>query len=456
MSSGNEPLLIKWKDRVRAKNWILPTLMVGAAIGLSFIAVNADAFFKGRIEPVWWLFSGGQKIARQLLTAIAAAMIAIVTMALSITITALTFVAQHYGSRMVRSFMRDLTTQIAMGAFLSTFVYTLLVLRTVHNAPDDASLPRIAVTLGIVLATLSLGLLMYFLYHLSELMDAPNIVAAVARDLEVIIERTTAATPERGADDQAVRDDGNEASLLNGVEPEARTIAARATGYVQAIEYGELLALCRERDLILRVERVTGAFVVCGDALVSVSPAQRVRDQDTERIRHAVPVAARRSLEQDVEFGIDQFVQIAIRALSPGRNDTFTTMLCLDRLASTFSRLAERWPEATGRRDGDRLRIIADTATFPDMIERAFGQIRTFGGQSPVVAIRCLQTLTTIARRVRRPEVAEALRRQATAIHQVSRKSLEQEMDRDAIEREFQHAMQALEGSHHPASLSAT
>ncbi len=104
-------------------------------------------------------------------------MVVIITMAVSNTVTALTFIAQHYGSQVLRSFMRNLTTQIVMGLFLATFVYALLILRTVHNAQDDASLPRIAVTFGIVLAVISLAILIYFRYHLSEHMDAPNIVA---------------------------------------------------------------------------------------------------------------------------------------------------------------------------------------------------------------------------------------------------------------------------------------
>lgn len=133
----------------------MPTAMVLLAIGFSFAMEALDEHVKGRLEPVWYLFSGGQTIARQFLSALAAAMVAILTMAFSITVTALTFIGQYYGSRVLRNFMQDLKTQLVMGAFLATFVYALLVLRTVHSASHAGSLPRISVTFAILLAVVS-------------------------------------------------------------------------------------------------------------------------------------------------------------------------------------------------------------------------------------------------------------------------------------------------------------
>ncbi len=128
-------------DRLRSREWIVPTAMVLLAVGLSFAMEALDEHVKGRLDPVWYLFSGGHTIARQFLSALAAAMVAILTMAFSITVTALTFIGQHYGSRVLRSFMQDLKTQLVIGTFLATFVYALLVLRTVHSASHDSSLP---------------------------------------------------------------------------------------------------------------------------------------------------------------------------------------------------------------------------------------------------------------------------------------------------------------------------
>jgi uncharacterized membrane protein len=119
---------------MRAHNWIVPFGMVVLFIGLAFAMEALDYAVQGHVDPVWWLFSGGEKVARQLLTAIAAVMVAIITMAYSNTVTDPHLHRSHYGSQLLRSFMRNLATQIVMGVFLGTFVYALLILRTVQDA----------------------------------------------------------------------------------------------------------------------------------------------------------------------------------------------------------------------------------------------------------------------------------------------------------------------------------
>ncbi len=90
--------------------------------------------------------------------------------------------------------------------------------------------------------------------------------------------------------------------------------------------------------------------------------------------------------------------------------------------------------------------------TFPKLIDHAFGQIHSFGGETVVVAIRLLETFRTIARHVRHDEDREALRRHALAVHRESRDNLQDTLGIDEIERAFQETMKAIEA---PRSLSA-
>ncbi|WHZ25909.1 MAG: hypothetical protein OJF51_000704 [Nitrospira sp.] len=432
-------------DRLRTREWIVPTAMVSVAIGLSFAMEALDEHVKGRLEPVWYLFSGGQTIARQFLSALAAAMVAILTMAFSITVTALTFIGQHYGSRVLRSFMQDFRTQFVMGTFLATFVYALLVLRTVHGASDDSSLPRISVTFAIMLAVVSLSILTYFLYHLSERMDAPNIVASIAHDLDRVIDRTTQARAEIEP-------------FYEEISPElpgtaAYVVEAMDNGYIQRIDEEALIEAAASHEAMVRLHCRAGMFMVRGDTLATVQAKPRTETPLCTRIRASIRLGAARSLEQDIEFGIDQLVQVAIRGLSSERNDTFTAMLCLDRLAAALSRLAERDFPPSMRRDRDGCpRLWIRRMRFPDLAHRAFKQIHSLG--TAVVSIRLFETLETIARRVGREEDRAALRRHALETHRASRTTLQDSMDIEDVERAFTVTMHALKENPHPYPAS--
>lgn len=425
----------RFVDRVRRHDWIVPFSMVLLAIVFAFSMDALDRLVDSRLQPVWWLFSGGQTTARQLLSATAAAMVAIVTMAFSITVTAVTFIAQHYGTLVIRTFMRNFTTQFVMGSFLATFVYSLLVLRLVHSAGNDESVPRIAVTLGIILALVSFGMLVYFLYHISENIDAPNLVAAIGWDLERVIHRTT--EPRDGT-----------ADMKDPAAPEmigSYIVTADSTGYVQRIDHEQLLALARHHDAVISLDFDVGRFVRQGDRLATIGGPLDSRIP-AHAVRKAISIGPKRTLEADIEFGLNQLVQVAIRGLSPGRNDTFATMLCLDRLGAALSLLAERrFPPAVRRDDEGRPRLMTQPTTFADLVDRSFEQIHSFGGETTVVAARMLHTLRIVTAQTRRPEDRAALRRHITAVHEESRKHLSDRIGIEAVEQEFREAMAALE-----------
>ncbi len=420
-------------DRVRRHDWIVPSAMVLLAAVLAFSLDALDQAVDGRLKPVWWLFSAGQTTARQLLSAIAAAMVAIVTMAFSITMTAVTFIAQHYGTPLVHTFPRNLTTQVVLGSFLSTFVYALLVLRSVHGASTDEAVPRIAITVGIVFALISFGMLVYFLYHMAENISAPNLIAAIGHDLERVIQRIT--EPPNGAADK-------DTQPLQTIG--SQIVTADSTGYVHTIDDERLLALARRHDAFIRLEFGIGRFVQRGDRLATMDGPSDVRIP-ADTVRKAMPIGVKPTLEADIEFGLNQLVQVAIRSLSPDRNDTFTTMLCLDRLGAALSLLAERrFPPSVRRDAGGHPRLMTRQITFVELLDRSFIPIHSFRSESPVVAAHLLRTLRVVADHTRRQADCAGVRRHVVAVHEESRKHLSDRIGIEVIEREFSEAMAAL------------
>ena len=220
------------------------------------------------IGTLSWVYTGGPEGARAVLSTIAGSMITVAGVTFSITIVALTLASQQFGPRLLRSFLRDLGNQIVLGTFVSTFIYCLLVLRTVRGNDDAQFVPHLAVTLGVLLAMLSLGVLIFFIHHVSMSIQASQIIANVAADLEGAVARLF---PERlGHERTPVT--ANTTALPVDFEESASAVPADSNGYVQAIDEDALMTLATERDVVLRIDAEPGRFVRCGTALVRVRP----------------------------------------------------------------------------------------------------------------------------------------------------------------------------------------
>lgn len=416
------------------------------AIALSFWTVDLDRFVQAEYPRMLdWVFTGGADGVRTLLSTLAASMITMASVTFSITIVALTLAASQFGPRLLDNFIRDAGNQVVLGTFIATFIYSLLVLRTVRSVEESSFVPHFSVTLALLLGIVSLGLLIYFIHNVSVSIHVQNVIASVDRELSTAIERLFPAKKNfiifeyelRHADD-----------VPEGFDEEARAVTAAESGYLRTIDNEGLIKLAVENDLLLRLEHRPGEFVTAGYALVLVWPGEGLGGDLNEKINDAFHVGAQRLRLQDVEFAIDQLVEIALRALSPGVNDPFTAMACIDRLGTALASLAERRiPSGYHYDDENNLRMITDQVTFAGIVETAFNQIRQYSRSSTVVTIRLLEAIAVIAARSQTKEERAALRRQAIMIRRGSVDSLPEEFDREAVEERYQTVLSILDGS---------
>ena len=281
------------------------------------------------------------------------------------------------GTRLLRSFMRDSTTQVVLGTFIATFLYCVLVLRTIRRADEILFVPHLSVTLGVLLAVVSVGVLIYFIHHVSVSIQANEIAARIGKELIESIDRLFPEQIGRGA--PRIPTEPPDAGFIEGFDQEARPIGAGGDGYLQFIDAEALLALAMEEDLIVRLERKPGNYVVASCPLALIWPGSRVTDRLTDQVNSLFVLGHQRTSGQDIEFGVNQLVEIAVRALSPGLNDPFTAITCVDHLGSALCRLATRDMPSPYRHDPQKqLRVIAPASTFPEVMDAAFNQIRQY------------------------------------------------------------------------------
>lgn len=424
--------------------WFVPTVMAVIAGSLAFGLLTVDrAGYAGPIEKLGWIYTGGADGARSLLSTVAGSIVSITATAFSITIVALQLASSQFGPRLLRNFMQDTGNQVVLGTFIGTFVYCLLVLRTIRGEGDGYSsfIPQVSVTGGILLALISTAVLIYFINHASTLIQASHIISEVSDDLDRAIKELFPETIGHGLP-KSQRQVGE---IPANFDLEACPVKANDKGYVQTIDDDKLMEITCQHKLIIRVLYRPGKHVVQGSDLVMVWPGERVNQKLVKQINDTFTLGRERTEQQDIQFPIDQLVEIALRAISPGINDPFTAIRCIDRLSAGLSQLAERdFPSAYRYDEDNNLRVIANPVTFAGLTDSAFNPIRQYSSSDVVVRIRLLEAIATIATHTRNQKHRAALLRHANIIKSASNEQVSQEYDRAFIDEQYQAAVKVL------------
>jgi len=350
-------MLRKYWERISGSFWFVPMLMAAAAIALAQATIAFDSkATDGWLHAQSWVYNGGAEGATAMLSTIASSMITIAGVVFSMTLVALSLASSQLGPRLLRTFMTDKTNQVVLGTFVATFLYSLMVLRAIRRADEGIFVPHLSVAFGVILAVASLGVLVYFIHHVAVSIQADNVVARIGAELTESIDRLFPENTGKSL---------GEGSFTEAFGRDCCAIGASEDGYVQLIDSDALLALAEEEDMVLRVERRPGQFVVKGSPLAFGWPGGRVDEKIKARIDGAFVLGSYRSPAQDVEFGINQLVEIAVRALSPGVNDPFTAIACADRLGAALACLAQRESRPWRHHDAEnKLRLVTQPTSF--------------------------------------------------------------------------------------------
>jgi len=420
-----------WAQEVLRTNlWLVPAVEVIGAMCLFAATYTADrAAYHGAFTLPAWVISGSADAARQILTAIAAAVITVVGVVFSIVIVALTLASTQFGPRMLRTFIRDRGTQLTLGTFVATFVYAVLSLVSIGGpGPGGAFVPHISITVTLALMVVDLAVLIYFINHIANQIQLPQVIAGISGDLSQAVQ----AQVDEGAADPA---DPSVAEVLAGMPGPGGVVRVSRSGYLQYIHHRTLLGIASESGAVIHLHFRPGHFLAQGSELATVWPASAAGEV-ARGLARAHVTGPYRTLTQDVSFGIDQLVEIAIRSLSSAVNDTFTAMTCIDWLSDSMCKVAGRWHPARVHRDGAGVvRVITTEPTYERMVQRAFDKIRQSASGLPAILIRQLDALARIMERTITEDQRQVLLDQAAMIVRASEETVPDESDRAAVRR---------------------
>ncbi|MEO6338621.1 MAG: DUF2254 domain-containing protein, partial [Caulobacteraceae bacterium] len=355
-----------------------------------------------------WLYAARPDGARQVLSSISGSMITVAGTVFSVTIAAVVYASGQYGPRLLSNFMSDRGNQVTLGTFIATFVYCLLVLRTIRSPGEEGSsvgfVPNMALLVGVALALCSIAVLIFFVHHVPSKLHINSVIEEIGDKLLKEIDNRFPrfiGDPSSDKDSDAKDVEVPATFLLNAGEPDGAyraLVEAQATGYLQIIDDAAIMKQATQSDLVLRLQYQPGDFVHAGRALIEAWPPDRCGEEVQHALRGAFGVGARRTALQDLRFLIDELVEIAARALSPGVNDPFTAITCLDWLGAALSELAGRdLPSHLRLDDEGALRVITHPVTFEHFMNRSFGALIQYCAGDMIAALRFIRALGEVS-----------------------------------------------------------
>jgi uncharacterized membrane protein len=411
---------------LRASFWFVPSVMAVASIVLAYVMVQVDTADWARGVRLW--AAVGVDGSRQVMSTIAGAMMTAASLVYSMTLVALTLAAQSAGQRLLQELMGNRAMQVSLGLFLATFIYALLVLRAIAGG-EAGDVPNLSVAVAIGLAILSFAWLIYFIHSLAESMQTHTIVADVAAQLVVAL-RTRL---QRG-----------EPQPVEPPPGPGAVICVTATGYVEMVDEDRILSAACRHDARVHMRVRPGHFVIAGDALAELWGGDAAAERMRDAVRGAVMIGPRRTAAGDPEYLVHLNVEIALRALSPGINDSYTAMACLDHLAGAFAEALAcglRSPQRAD--DSGRVRLELYPTSLADLIRAAFDPIREASAANLPVGLRVLEALARMRARCRDDAAGGEILRQAELAATALRLHVETEADGAAVDAGYQRVFAA-------------
>lgn len=430
--------LINLYYRLSHNFWFLPALTVLFGVISSAVMLKLDRIaFETGLAVYLELLASEPEGARAVMSVIAGSMITVTGVVFSITIVALTLASSQFGPRMLSNFMKDRGNQLVLGIFISTFVYCIVILKVIRSGEDSAYVPNLSVSFGVFLAFISVCVLIYFINHAAESIQASRIISNIKSDLESKINRY-----QKPLDIPSGKHIDPWKSRY-GIPPDFNDYSApvfsEKSGYIQAINFDRIYSYATDNNLIIELLHKPGGYLSHSVPLVNIYPQDSLTYSVSGFINDCFITGNKRTSEQDIEFAIDQLVEIAVRSLSPGINDPFTAINSIDVLGDILLRLSRKsFPEQYRFDSNNRLRVIKKKDDFDDLADTALNQIRQNSGSTPSTTIRLLEILEMLTANITVNERKKALLKHATMIQAMAHANMAEKLDLEKVDLIYQ------------------
>ncbi len=422
----------KWSE-LKTTFWFIPVIMIIISILLAIGLMYVDGlinFSQDGFSRFFWVKSSNS--ARSILSTISTAMIGVAGTVFSVTLVALTLASSQLGPSLIKNFMYIRLNQVVLGSYISTYLYCLLVLNSVKDGDNYIFIPSISILVAIIAAMANIVLLVIFIHETAISIQADHVISNVSA---FIAKHVKTLFPEKMESNES-EENVDMASAILGYQNRI-SIKSPRNGYLQYIDSETLLDLITKNDALLELYYRPGDHLVEGVELGLLYSNGNSEKSVFEKILNQFVIGKTKTSQQDIAYSIDQMVEIAVRALSPGVNATYTAITCIDNLTATMSYLAQtKFPSKYRFDEEKNLRIVADTFGFKGVLDAAFNQIRQMSGGNAAVIIRLMEALTTIHGFVKKEKDKMQVIKHAEMVLRIGKQTINEQNDiQDLINR---------------------
>jgi len=436
----------KYSQDLQSSYYFIPGLMGLGSIFLAYLTIHLDKVYGLEVSEFGFFLSNKADGARTILATIAGSMMGVAATTFSITMVAVTSASGQYGPRLIGNFMRDRGNQITLGTFTSTFIYCLMILRVARTGDVDGVenavtefVPNISLLTAMGLTIMSVGVLIFFIHHVPETLNVGNITARVGRRLRKDIE---ALYPENlGQQDKDKDVDLSEYQTNDAIE-----MYAKAEGYIQTVNESALMNTASNDDAVIKMEYRPGDFVTAGDTLVRIWSNKDWASDDYQTYRNAFAMGQDRTAHQNILFLADELVEILARALSPGINDPFTAINCINWFHSAMKVFMKGNMPSPYRRDDDgNLRVIAYPIDFKRFASVICDQSRAYVASDRNTTLKMMAVLTELAAQTENKDAKAILMAHLEKLRDAALEAQSSSPDADDIKARYNHAQKLID-----------
>lgn len=448
-TAGRAAARYRW-DRLKVSFWFAPAIMAVVAVLLAWTMYWLDGIIPNEaLASSRFVLAGTSGELRTALLGMAGTVLATAGVVFTLLTLPLSTVAAQYGSRLLRLFLGDRTAQFVLGMFVATFVYCMAAALSIPAINVEIESPQLTATVGLYLMLATFTTLILLVQHISTMLQAPNIAASAGAELRDVVDAEMASA-FTGRGERAISNakPAGQGPFDISLESEGYALRVKESGYVQYIDPDLMLAVAREKDLVIRLLHKPGHFVRSGVVVALVWPADRVDERAEGEMRDAFEIGNVRTPTQDILCAVNQLVEMAVRAMSPAINDPFTAMTCLDHLGDGLVRFVRQGERSRQHYDREgRLRLVLEPVNFAELVDAAFDMLRHASCDNASVLLHMLAVIDVIGREAQAPAARQLLQRHVRLIQAESQAGQLIEQDRESIHRSSEALLTKLEGA---------
>jgi len=393
--------ILNFVSEVRSSYWYTPLMMLVMAVFLATLTIQLDELhLLDRFDKIGWLLGGHPDGARSFLSTIATAMITVASVTFSMTLLAVTFAGSQIGPRLTTNFMRDRVNQRTLGFFVAAFLYCLLILRTIvqndaenmlASNPGELYIPQISLLVALIIAIIGLLVLVYYIHHVPNSINMSNVISSVGKTLFNQADKQYPSGVAEGAKNAEI-------DISPSYHKHLITVPSHSFGYIRILDTRRLIELAKDHDCVFQFQSDMGDFVTISTPLLLVYSCNPVSDKLIEQCQKTYALGNERNQEQDLDFLVNELIEIIVRALSPGINDPFTAINAFDWLHLFLNKMASKSQPSRAYKDSEgQVRLLTPLkglAYYTDMI---FTNTRLYVCKDYIATVHVLRVLRQLS-----------------------------------------------------------